>query len=86
MSASELFANHFWFVICLIGLAAVLTYAIFHWSKFDEGYEQGEPADPERIARDNPPDEWSRSHWTNEPETSSIPNATVNPKTPIAKM
>lgn len=86
MSVSELFANHFWFAICLIGLAAALTYGIFHWSKFDEGYEQGEPADPERIAKDNPPDEWSRSHWTNASENPSISSAGVDPNVPIAKM
>ena len=27
------------------------------------GYEKGDAADPDRIARDNPPDEWSKSHW-----------------------
>lgn len=63
MTLPELFAEHFWFVICMIALAAGLTFAIFHWRKFDEGYEQGEPADPEQIAIDNPPDEWSKSHW-----------------------
>ena len=62
-TTSELFANYFWFIICLIGLAIALTFVIFHWSKFDEGYEKGEAADPDRVARENPPDEWSKSHW-----------------------
>lgn len=65
MDASELFTEHLWVVVALIGLAAILTFAIFHWRKFDEGYEQGECADPEQVARDNPPDEWCKSHWAN---------------------
>ena len=65
MNATELFTEHLWMIVCLIALAAGLTYAIFHWRKFDEGYEQGECADPERVARENPPDEWSKSHWVN---------------------
>lgn len=55
--------DNLWLIVCLIALALVLTYAVFHWSKFDRGYEKGEAADPERIARENPPDDWSRSHW-----------------------
>lgn len=51
-----------WLVVCLIALALVLTYAVFHWRKFEQGYEKGEAKDPERVARENPPDEWSRSH------------------------
>ena len=47
----------------MIGLAVALTFVVFHWCKFEEGYEKGEAADPEAIARDNPPDEWSKSHW-----------------------
>lgn len=52
-------------VVCLIALALVLTFAVFHWRKFDEGYEKGEAKDPERVARENPPDDWSKSHWAN---------------------
>jgi hypothetical protein len=63
MDIPELFASHLWVVAGLIGLAVALTFAVFHWSKFEEGYEKGECADPERVARENPPDEWSKSHW-----------------------
>jgi hypothetical protein len=56
-------SNTLWFVLILIGLGVALTYYMFHWRKFDEGYEKGEAADPERIARENPPDEWCKSHW-----------------------
>jgi len=55
--------DNLWFIIALIGLAAALTFVVFHWGKFDEGYEKGEAVDPERVAQDNPPDEWSKSHW-----------------------
>ncbi|HEY8539678.1 MAG TPA: hypothetical protein VIL28_12485 [Steroidobacteraceae bacterium] len=57
------FADNFWLIVGLIALAVVLTFAVFHWGKFDEGYEKGEAADPERVARDNPPDDWAKSHW-----------------------
>jgi hypothetical protein len=57
------YVNNLWLILCLIGLALALTFAVFRWGKFDQGYEKGEAADPERVARENPPDEWSRSHW-----------------------
>ena len=57
--------DNLWMVVCLIALALVLTFAVFHWGKFDQGYEKGEAKDPERVARENPPDEWSKSHWAN---------------------
>lgn len=57
------FTNTLWFLLSLIGLGVALTAYVFHWSKFDEGYEKGEAADPARVAHDNPPDEWSKSHW-----------------------
>jgi hypothetical protein len=63
MDMPAVVADNFWLFLCLIGLALALTYVVFHWCKFEEGYEKGEAADPEGIARDNPPDEWSRSHW-----------------------
>ncbi len=58
----ELFATHFWTVIGLIGLAVILTVTVFYRHLFDEGFEKGDAADPDRVRRDNPPDEWSRSH------------------------
>jgi hypothetical protein len=54
--------DNLWMIVCLIALALVLTFAVFHWRKFDEGYEKGEAKDPERVARENPPDEWRKSH------------------------
>jgi predicted metalloprotease len=29
---------------------------------FDRGYRKGEAKDPAEVKRENPPDEWSRSH------------------------
>ena len=59
---SDLVADNIWFILMLIGLAVALTIVVFHWRHFDEGYEKGDAADPERVRKDNPPDEWSRSH------------------------
>jgi hypothetical protein len=59
------YMDNLWLILSLIGLGMVLTFAVFHWRKFDEGYQKGEAADPERVARENPPDEWSRSHSAN---------------------
>jgi hypothetical protein len=56
-------SNTLWFLMILIGLGVALTFYIFHWRKFDDGYEKGEAADPDCVARDNPPDEWCKSHW-----------------------
>jgi hypothetical protein len=63
MGTSSFVMDNLWLVFGLIGLAVALTFVVFHWNKFEEGYEKGEAADPERVARDNPPDEWSKSHW-----------------------
>ncbi|HLS82691.1 MAG TPA: hypothetical protein VK025_14925 [Steroidobacter sp.] len=63
MPTSELFVDNLLMIICLIALAVALTFAVFHWRKFEDGYEKGDASDPEKVARDNPPDEWSRSHW-----------------------
>jgi hypothetical protein len=59
----ELFADRLWFILAMIALAVTLTALAFHYRWFDEGFEQGEAADPDRIHKDNPPDEWSKSHW-----------------------
>jgi len=60
---SDLVADNIWLILMLIGLAVALTVVVFHWRQFDEGYEKGDAADPERVRQDNPPDEWSKSHW-----------------------
>ena len=45
-------ANTLWFLLSLIGLGVALTFYVFHWRKFDEGYEKGEAADPSAVACD----------------------------------
>jgi hypothetical protein len=63
MDLSPELSNTLWFLMVLIGLGVALTFYVFHWRKFDEGYEKGDAVDPETVARDNPPDEWAKSHW-----------------------
>jgi hypothetical protein len=47
--------------LALIVLALVLTIIVFRKRWFDRGPRQGKPADPDKIKRENPPDEWSRN-------------------------
>ena len=54
--------SHFWPVLALIAAALVLTIWVFRRRKFDPGYRKGEAKKPDEVRRDNPPDEWSRSH------------------------
>lgn len=53
--------GHFGYAIGLLLLAVVLTAWVFRKRLFDHGYRKGQAADPERVQRENPPDEWSRS-------------------------
>jgi|GEM_PF-970881 hypothetical protein len=48
--------------LILIALALALTIYMFRRRKFDRGYRKGTAADPQEVRRQNPPDEWSRSH------------------------
>ena len=57
------FADRLWILAGLIGLAVALTIVVFYRHLFDEGFEKGDAADPDGVRRDNPPDEWSKSHW-----------------------
>lgn len=52
-----LFSDHFWTVVGLIALALVLTITVFRRHLFDEGYEKGDAADPDRVRLENPPDD-----------------------------
>ena len=56
------FIGHFWVVLALIALALVLTFVAFRRRWFERGPRKGEAKDPEQTRRENPPDEWSRSH------------------------
>jgi hypothetical protein len=56
------FLGHFWVVLALIALALVLTVVAFKRRWFERGPREGEAKDPAKVRRQNPPDEWSRSH------------------------
>lgn len=58
----EFFGQYLGAVLVLIALALALTVIVFRKRLFERGYRQGKVADPEQVKRDNPPDEWSRSH------------------------
>ncbi|HEY7641405.1 MAG TPA: hypothetical protein VH814_16880 [Steroidobacteraceae bacterium] len=48
--------------LIFIALALALTFVVFRKRWFDRGYRKGEAKDPAEVKRENPPDEWSRSH------------------------
>jgi hypothetical protein len=58
----EFFSQYFVPVLVLIVLAIGLTIYVFRRRRFDRGYRKGSAADPRQVKRENPPDEWSRSH------------------------
>lgn len=59
---SEFFGPYLGGLLVLIALAVVLTIVVFRRRLFDHApWRKGRPADPEKIRRQNPPDEWSRS-------------------------
>ena len=49
-------------LLFLIALAVALTVYIFRRRKFDRGYRKGSAANPREVRRQNPRDDWSRSH------------------------
>lgn len=58
----EFFSEYLIPCLILIALALGLTIFMFRRRKFDRGYRKGTAADPNEVRRQNPPDEWSRSH------------------------
>jgi hypothetical protein len=48
--------------LVLIALALILTLVVFRRRWFERGYRKGEAKDPGQVKRENPPDEWSRTH------------------------
>lgn len=58
----EFFSTYFGPVLLLIALALGLTIVVFRKRLFDRGYRKGRAANPSQVKRENPPDEWSRSH------------------------
>ena len=56
------FGQYFGPVLLLIALAIGLTIFVFRNRLFERGYRKGKAADPVQVKRENPPDEWSKSH------------------------
>jgi hypothetical protein len=48
--------------LVLIALALILTLVVFRRRWFERGYRKGEAKDPGQVKRENPTDEWSRTH------------------------
>lgn len=61
-SVQEFMSEYGVWALGLVALALVLTIYIFRRRLFDRGYRKGEAANPREVRRENPPDEWSRSH------------------------
>lgn len=62
MGSINEFAAHFWPALLLIGIALVLTVVVFRRRLFERGPRKGDAKDPQRVRRENPPDQWSQSH------------------------
>jgi hypothetical protein len=56
------FAQYFGVVLILVGLALVLTAVVFRKRWFERGPQKGKAADPAKVKRENPPEDWRRSH------------------------
>ena len=61
-SMQDFFSSYFVPVLVLIALAIGLTMYVFRKRRFDRGYRKGSAADPRQVRRQNPPDDWSRTH------------------------
>lgn len=61
-SMQDFFTQYFVPVLVLIALAIGLTMYVFRRRRFDRGYRKGTAADPRQVRRENPPDQWSRTH------------------------
>ena len=54
------FGQYLGVVLLLVGLALVLTAVVFRKRWFERGPQKGKAADPSKVKRENPPDEWRR--------------------------
>lgn len=61
-SMQEFFSQYFGPVLLLLAIAIALTVYLFRKRHFDRGYRKGTAANPEDVKRNNPPDQWSKSH------------------------
>jgi len=61
-SMQEFFSQYFGPVLLLLALAVAITIYLFRKRRFDRGYRKGVAANPGEVKRENPPDQWSKSH------------------------
>jgi len=61
-SMQEFFSQYFGPVMALLALAIGITIYLFRKRRFDRGYRKGTAANPGEVKRENPPDQWSKSH------------------------
>lgn len=61
-SFPEFFREYLVPILVLITIAIALTIYLFRRRRFDRGYRKGSAAHPRDVRKQNPPDEWSRSH------------------------
>ena len=61
-SMQEFFSQYFGPVMLLLALAIGITVYLFRKRRFDRGYRKGTAANPGEVKRENPPDQWSKSH------------------------
>lgn len=56
----EFFAQYLRVALALIAIA--LTIFVFRRRLFERGPRKGDAIDPDKVRRENPPDEWSKRH------------------------
>jgi hypothetical protein len=57
----EFFSQYFRAVLVLIAIAIALTIFVFRRRLFERGPRKGTAVNPDKVRKQNPPDEWSKS-------------------------
>lgn len=58
----EFFSQYLRAALILIAIAIALTVFVFRRRLFERGPRKGIPLDPDKVRKQNPPDEWSKRH------------------------
>lgn len=58
----EFFSQYFRVILVLIALAIALTIFVFRRRLFERGPRKGSAANPEKVRKQNRPDQWSKNH------------------------
>ena len=56
------FGQYFGVVLILVALALALTVVVFRKRWFERGPQKGKAANPAKIKRENPPEDWRGNH------------------------